>query len=268
MADDFIAFNGAPIHYRTLGSGPWVVLLHGFLESIAIWDAMAASLESSFSVLMIDLPGHGRSGMVNEIHSMPLMAGSVAAVTSHLGIQSFMVCGHSMGGYVALQLSSLMPEMVKGIVLLHSHAAPDDDVARQNRQRTIEIVQNDRHHFIHQFIPDLFAAENLDRLSSEIENLKNQAAATSGKAIIAALNGMMDRTGWLDFLMETKLPLLFVIGKDDSRMPYNKLLAQAMLPSHSEILLLSKVGHMGFLEAPEKIFPVIHDFFKRNLPGV
>lgn len=260
---DFISFRETPIHFRTTGSGPWVVLLHGFLESIEIWDGFAAQLEKDFSVLMVDLPGHGRSGVVDEIHSMGLMSECVMAVIGHIGISEFSICGHSMGGYVSLNIAETRPQQIKGLVLFHSHAAPDDETARENRQRTINIVKSNRSNFIHQFIPDLFADESKERLAAEIEILVNRAASTSGKSVVAALLGMMERKGGLDFLMSTEIPLLFVIGKNDNRMPYQKLLAQAMLPAHAEILLLDKVAHMGFLEAPEKTFPVVADFFKR-----
>ncbi|MBK6967423.1 MAG: alpha/beta hydrolase [Bacteroidales bacterium] len=261
---DFISFRETPIHFRTTGAGPWVVLLHGFIESLEIWDGFAAMLEKDFSVLMVDLPGHGRSGVVDLVHSMDLMAECVLEITDHLRIDSFTVCGHSMGGYVSLKIAETRPQQVKGVVLFHSHAAPDDETARENRLRTIKIVQQNRSGFIHQFIPDLFAEESKKRLVIEIESLTNRAASTSGKSVVAALYGMMERRGGFDFLMSTPLPVLFVIGKNDDRMPYQKLLAQAMLPAHAEILLLDKVGHMGFMEAPEKTFPVIRDFFRRS----
>lgn len=260
---EFISFRETPIHYRTTGTGPWVLLLHGFLESVEIWDSFAGQIEKDFSVLMVDLPGHGRSGVVDEVHSMDLMAESVLAVVDHLKIDSFAVCGHSMGGYVGLKLAEMRSGQLKGVALFHSHAAPDDEATKDNRRRTINIVKLNRTNFIHQFIPDLFAEENKERLAGEIEILTNRAASTSVKSVVAAIQGMMERKGSLDFLMSTEVPVLFVIGKNDSRMPYNKLMAQAMLPAHSEILLLDKVGHMGFIEAPEKTFPVVADFFKR-----
>ncbi len=261
---EFISFRNTPIHYRTTGQGPWVVLLHGFLESIEIWNGLAAELEKDFSLLMVDLPGHGRSGVVDEIHSMEMMAKSVAALIDHLDIAEFSICGHSMGGYVGLELAAMHPARAKRVVLFHSHAAPDDEQTKEDRLRTIEIVRNNRTNFIYQFIPDLFAEENQVRLSEEIKVLQNRAGSNSTKSVVAALGGMRLRKGWLDLLMSSEIPFLFVIGKNDSRMPYNKLMAQAMLPAHAEILLLDKVGHMGFLEAPERIFPVILDFFKRN----
>ncbi|HCT71698.1 MAG TPA: alpha/beta hydrolase, partial [Bacteroidales bacterium] len=56
-----ITYQNTPLFYRKTGKGPWVVLLHGFMESAEIWSGLAAVLEKDFSVLMIDLPGHGRS---------------------------------------------------------------------------------------------------------------------------------------------------------------------------------------------------------------
>lgn len=265
--DDFVRFNGTPIHFRFTGSGPCVVLLHGFLESVEIWDKFVSYLEKDFSVLSIDLPGHGRSGVAGEIHSMELMAASVFSVTDHLGIGNFTVCGHSMGGYISLKMAEIRSRQIHGVVLFHSHAAPDDEAAKENRRRTINIVNLNRSNFIHQFIPDLFAEENKERLSDEIEALTNRSAAISTKSVVASIRGMMEREGSLELLMATEIPFLFIIGKKDSRMQYNKLMAQAMLPAHAEILLLDNVGHMGFMEAPEKTLPVVAHFFRRCQPG-
>lgn len=258
-----ITYRNTPLFYRKTGKGPWIVLLHGFMESAEIWNGLATVLEKDFSVLMIDLPGHGRSGLLGEVHTMPDMAAAVSAILRYEGVDDFVLCGHSMGGYVAAELAANSGSRVKGMVLLHSHLAPDDEQAKENRNRTINIVKLNHTGFIHQFIPDLFAIENRERLSVEIEILTNRAAATPSRSIIASLEGMKIRKGSLDFLIQTELPLYFVIGKNDSRMPYNKVMAQAMLGRNVQVMLLDNVGHMGFLEAPEKVFPALRDFFRR-----
>lgn len=260
-----ISFKNAPIHYSKTGNGPVVILLHGFLESLEIWNDFTAQLEKEFSVLSIDLPGHGRSGLLDEVNSMTDMAEVVMAVADYEKVGNFVVCGHSMGGYVAVELAKREPNRIKGMVLLHSHVAPDDEQGKENRRRTINIVKLNHTGFIRQFIPDLFAEENRERLASEIEILSNRAASTSAKSIISSLQGMKERTGGLELLIETEMPVLFVIGRNDSRMPYQKIMAQTMMARNVQVQLLDKVGHMGFLEAPEKIFPVIRDFFRRCL---
>ena len=261
-----LAFQNAPINYEVTGSGPVVVLIHGFLESLEIWTEFTEILSEEFTVVSVDLPGHGRSGIMGETHTITMMADVVLSVCNYLSIDSFLICGHSMGGYVALDLASRYPLKVSGIVLFHSHAAPDDETARTNRDRTINIVKLNHSGFIHEFIPDLFAEANREILAPAIEIMRNRAAATSTKAVVAALEGMKMREGSIEFLTQTNIPIYFVMGKDDSRMPYNKIMAQAMLCKHSETLLLHDVGHMGFLEAPVKTLTAVRDFFRRNMP--
>lgn len=263
--ENHIIFNNQPLHYRVQGSGPWVILLHGFLESLEIWSELATDLSGKFSVLMVDLPGHGRSGLESEEQSIPLMAAGIRAVLAKLEIEEFILCGHSMGGYVSLEVAHEIPEKVKGLILLHSHAAPDDEKGKDNRNRTINIVKLNHSNFIHSFIPDLFAESNRERLSLQIDRLRNRSASTGPKAIIAALNAMRDREGAFDVIMNASFPIFFIIGKEDPKMAYEKIIAQSMLPQHAETLLLANVGHMGMIEAPDKIFPAIRDFCKRNL---
>lgn len=263
--NEHIVFNNQAIHYRTQGEGPWIVLLHGFLESMEIWNDLANTLSDRFSVLMIDLPGHGRSGVLGEEHPMPLLGAAMRAVISHLEIGSFILCGHSMGGYVSLEIAKTERSAVKGLILFHSHAAPDDDKAKENRTRTVNIVRQNHTSFIHQFIPGMFAEVNHTRLSDQIERLRNRSASTSGRSITAALFGMRDRQGGIALLMEAEFPVMFILGKDDSKIPVDKALEQITLANHTELLLLKDVGHMGFLEAPEIIFPAIKHFCERNL---
>jgi pimeloyl-ACP methyl ester carboxylesterase len=260
-----IIFNNQPVNYRTQGSGPWVVLLHGFLESLEIWSDLANNLSDKFSVLMIDLPGHGRSGLADDIQTIPLMAAAVRAVMASAGVDEFVLCGHSMGGYISLEIAREVPDKTKGLILFHSHAAPDDEKSKENRNRTINVVKLNHANYIHSFIPDLFAQSNKEKLADKIERLRNRAASTSGKAIIAALTAMRDREGAFDVVMNSTFPICFIIGKDDTRMSYEKIVAQTMLANHAEILMLSNVGHMGIIEAPDITFPFIKSFCARYL---
>ncbi len=74
---------------------------------------------------------------------------------------------------------------------------------------------------------------------------------------------MRDREDTLEVLKKTAFPVFFVVGKQDSRIPLEKILPQLPLPAHAEVIILDKTGHMGFVETPEKIFPAVGDFLKR-----
>lgn len=253
-------YSGKKIAYYTKGEGNTIVLLHGFIESGKIWDHFAEVLVENFKVVVIDLPGHGRSEVVAEVHGMDLMAEVVNKVLLTEKISEAVVIGHSMGGYVGLEFAQLYPEMLKGLVLFHSQAAPDNEETRENRRRTINIVKQNRAGFIKQFIPDLFDQRYVGNYQEEIAGLLEEASKMSPEGIIAAIAGMKDRRGGLLFLMNTDKPVLFIIGKQDSRIPYNQVLAQAVIPAHSEVLLLDHVGHMGYIEAPQIILQAIRHF--------
>lgn len=258
-----VLFQHKNIAYQISGKGPALVLLHGFLESKAIWDDFTETLQKEFTVLAIDLPGHGESELIDETHSMQLMAEAVKAVLLAENIPQVVITGHSMGGYCALQFAVDNQEMVKGLVLFHSHANADTDEAKENRRRTINIVKQNRGGFIRQFIPDLFDQKHVEKYAVPIQKLQDQAALMTPDAIIAALSGMRDRASQLQYLLLTEIPVLFIIGKQDSRMPYHHLMAQAVIPSHSEILLLEDVGHMGYIEAPGITLQALRHFVMR-----
>lgn len=255
-----LQFQQQSITYQITGSGPALILLHGFLESKVIWDNFTQKLQDEFTVIAIDLPGHGESGVVSDNHSMQLMSGVVKEVLDAEKISQAVIAGHSMGGYVALQFAADHENLLKGLVLFHSHANADTDEAKENRRRTINIVKQNRGGFIRQFIPDLFDQRHVAEYSADIEKLQEQAALMSPEAIIAALAGMRDRESQLQYLLLSEIPVMFIIGKQDARMPYNQLMAQAVIPSHSEVLLLEDVGHMGYIEAPRKTLQALRHF--------
>ena len=260
-----ITFKNHKISFKDEGQGKAIVLLHGFMESLQIWDDFTDVLSKSFRVVRVDLPGHGETPVMDEVHSMALMAETVKTVLDALEIDKYVMIGHSMGGYVTLEFAKQFPDLLAGFCLFHSHAAADNAAAKENRRRTINIVKLNRAGFIQQFIPELFAKTNVEKFAGEIKNLQNQSANTSAEGIIAALRGMKERSGSLGLLINTKLPVLFIAGKHDARIPIQNIMAQAILPSHTEVLILGGVGHMGFIEAKKETLGMIERFAKRML---
>jgi pimeloyl-ACP methyl ester carboxylesterase len=181
-------------------------------------------------------------------------------VLDALDVNSCVMVGHSMGGYVTLEFAKQFPEMLNGMCLFHSHAAADTEEVKENRRRTIEMIKLNRKGFIKQFIPDLFAEINVEQFAKEIDRLWKIADKMSGQSIIAALQGMMERSGKLDLLLNSTIPVLFIAGKEDMRIPVQNVLAQGILPRHSEVLVLADVGHMGFIEAKQQTIDMISCF--------
>lgn len=262
-----IEFSGKSVNYQIEGSGKTIVLLHGFMESLTMWQYFSTQLSETFQVLSIDLPGHGKTDFFADTHTMELMADVVKAVLDHEGINKCVMIGHSMGGYVTAEFANLFPDKLLGIGLFHSQVSDDNEEARKNRGRTIELIKKQRLSFINNFIPDLFDPANVETFKDEIAQLIDESSQMETGAIVAALDGMKIRNDHEELLKHVKFPVMFVSGKKDVRIPVEKVLYQGSLPKHSELLILDNVGHMGHIEEQEKTLAFVESFCERaSLP--
>lgn len=221
-------------------------------------------MSPNYQVLTVDLPGSGKSSVFSDIHTMEFMAEAVNLILEKEKIAQSIVVGHSMGGYVALALAEKYPKKLEGIVLFHSQAAADDEQGKINRNRTIEVVKKNHKDFINIFIPLMFAEKNQSVFTKEISELKELASNTSSDAVIAALAGMRDRKDNTEFLAQFSDPVFFIVGKQDSRIQFEKVVAQISIPKNCEALILEGVGHMGFIEAREITCLALEHFFERD----
>ena len=263
--ESFLTYRDKNIAFKTQGNGKAIVLLHGFLESMKIWDEMVNELSRDYQVITIDLPGFGMSDSFDSIHSMEFMADIVNRLLDFLGINKCILVGHSMGGYIALSFAEKFPEKLMGLVIFHSHAKADNSETKINRERAIEVIASDKGRFILNFIPDLFAPDNVEKYKKQIDTLIKNSEKFSKQGIIAAIEGMKHRDDKTDVLKNADFPILFIIGKLDPRISFHDVMEQVAMPRHSELLLLSDVGHMGFIEAKDKCQRSIKSFADRVL---
>ncbi len=257
-----IKVDGRMVHYRDEGrnNNKTVVLLHGFLQNLDVWSSYVLSYMRDFRVITIDLPGHGHTDSYGEVHSMDMMARVVKTVLDEAGVNQCVMVGHSMGGYVALAFAEKYPYSLRGLGLINSHALSDSGSHRESRQAVCEQVKENRASFIVNFVPSLFDSANRAALSQDIKDLQEQCLETRTESIIAAQMGMMNRPSRIAVLEKLEIPVMFIYGKNDNRIPIEIAITQAMIPSHSEILLLDHVGHMSFMEEREYVKPRIKNF--------
>ena len=258
--DKQIVLDGKEIHYYIEGRGNTLVLLHGYLESKEMWKAHQQALSTSFQLICIALAGHGRTSNFGTVHTMPLMAKLVYTVLKAEEIIKCVMIGHSMGGYVALAFAAKYPNLLSGFGLFHSHASADNAQTKLNRERTMDLIKGDKGHFIFHFIPTLYAEENVERFQEEIKAQTDIALSMSKENVLAAMAGIKERESSLDVLTETEVPVLFILGKQDPRIPIASVLAQTSLPKTSQTLMLSNSGHMGWLEEQNKTIAAIRGF--------
>ena len=218
-----LLFNNTPIHYTSTGSGDPVILLHGFLESKEIWEPFISEFSQYGQVVTIDLPGHGQSGCISEVHSMELMAETVNAVLEKLELQRCDFIGHSMGGYVMLAFMEKYPEKVKDIMLLNSHPKEDSEEKKETRTRSIEVVRRNKKAYLSMAISNLLTPEDDVKFASEVQELKERAYKFPTAGITAALEGMKIRKDRTDILKSYSGTKVVVAGQEDPIMDIKEI---------------------------------------------
>ena len=264
IQDKFVSYKNTQIRYRDSGKGTVVVLLHGFLERLEMWEYFASKISKSNRVISIDLLGHGETESVGYVHSMETMAEYVKAVLDKLRIRKYILVGHSMGGYVALALSEQFADNVKGLCLFHSTSLADSDEKKKNRDQAIVLVKEDHKSFIRKAIPMLFRPKNRKIFSEEVKEAKNMALTTNKQGIVAALEGMKSRYDYEAILHFAPYPKQMIIGKYDRALPYDTLIQQV---EGIENITVSEfpVAHMGHIEAREDTLKALRGFIKSVL---
>ena len=109
--------NGINIHYRHVGQGPCLVMIHGIASNLALWLNIQRAMAEEFQVTTYDLRGHGYSDMLPEGYTSADMAADLNALLDHLDIEQTYLVGHSFGGLVALHYTVLHPERVVKLVM-------------------------------------------------------------------------------------------------------------------------------------------------------
>jgi pimeloyl-ACP methyl ester carboxylesterase len=260
----FHSFRGGRVHYSDLGSGPVIVLLHGYLESSEVWNGFAEKLSSEFRVITVDLPGHGYSDVYGEVHSMEFMAMVIKDLIDSLDLKKVFLTGHSLGGYITLAFLELFPDYLSGYCLFHSQPFPDPPAALEKRKREIEIVKAGKKNLMY---PDnvirMYAPSSLVRFSDALQRSKDIASQIPGEGIIAVLNGMMIRPSRLSYMEEGNIPCLWILGLMDSYIPCDFIQTMVNLPVNAKVFILKKSGHLGFIEEEENSLRAIIEFISK-----
>jgi pimeloyl-ACP methyl ester carboxylesterase len=247
----FFESSNGRVHFETIGSGPVLVLLHGFLENLEMWQEMLPTLSKSYQVVQIDLCGHGKSPVLKTKPAISLMAKSVNEVLADLKINRFMVVGHSMGGYVALELLKQSPDQIVGLCLYHSTASADSEEKRENRDRAIKAVNANKQDFIIAAIPQLFSPENQTKCAVEIENAIEVARRTRMEGILYCLKAMKLRNDHSKLVTSNAHKIFYVVGEYDSVLPLTMMQQEMQLVNRYHRIVLKDTGHMSHLEKPD-----------------
>ncbi len=240
----------AKLNYRMFGNGRPVVFLHGFLESLTMWNFL--DLEKlDIQCICIDLPGHGKSELLDDAEpSLNYFASEVESLMKQLTIPSYSVVGHSMGGYVGLQLMN-QTKAVDQLVLMNSTYWADAEQKKRDRILVAELVQHSKSLFLKTAIPNLFLSP--EKHKTAIRDLIEEAMQQSSGAIAYTSLAMRNRVDYTDFAMLNCDRISIIQGVEDKT-----VLKSAIDESNKNRIKVYDIHDCGHMAHIEKSAEVIH----------
>lgn len=230
-----------------------LLFIHGFGEDRQIWDDFLPQFEWSHKAEVVDYAHWEDCKSIAEY---------AQKIKKTLNEDAYVLVGHSMGGYIALELAAQFPEMVKGVVMVNSTAKADTEEKKLQRDKTIEfLLNNGTELFIESFLPNMFAASKIKEREGIIEQLKQRYKKLSNKALAIATESMKNRKDFQQFMQETQIPFLFIAGEEDSFFTPDSILSYLDFNgSFHSLVSLPMVGHHASYEAPGAVHYLISEF--------
>ncbi len=248
------------ISYKKVGNGNTkIILCHGFGEASFIWDNLVTHLSKTYTCIIPSLPGCEETDLYDYV-SIDSMANDIYNVIMHEQILTCYFVGHSMGGYIGLAFAKKHESLLHGLLLVNSTIYADTQEKIDARKKTNEFIKaNTVLDYAKISIPNLYSVTSKALYKNIIsKHIAQTAAVISKEALIAQNKAMIERPSSEAFIIETLLPIGFIIGKQDEVIPLQKSLTQSVLPKNSYIKVLDNVGHMSIQET--NIAPYIIEY--------
>lgn len=238
-------------------SGLRVVLLHGLGETSAVWYHVSEYLhEGGAMVLTPDLPGAGtaRHYAASELENLDFFAREIIKQDEE---KPAIWIGHSMGGYLALAIARLRPDLVQGLMLFQSTPEADSEEKRMKREQSIRIYNQNPKLFLQEFYRNLFAEP--DKHSDLITSLLEYGLSLNPDQFTATLRALRDRQDSTSLFAQLSIPKAVLAGRYDAVLPFERLKSLAH-ECQARFYAAEKSGHMTMYEEPDATLQALKDF--------
>ncbi len=258
------AVRGVEMAYIDVGSGPVLLLLHGFPFDKSMWsDQVEAVTAAGFRAVAPDLRGLGETKLTGEISTMDDMARDSAALLDDLHIDRATVCGLSMGGYVAFEFVHLFPSRVSGLVLAGTRAPADNEQEKAGREQQVQtMLRAGLVPISIATLPKLLAERTCAEQPDVVKRVRTMITGAHPKGAAAAQRGMAARRDYTDDLQNINVPTLIIVGREDPIRPVADAEFMHERIQNSRLEIIEDAAHMTNLEQPEVFNRVLIDFLR------
>jgi pimeloyl-ACP methyl ester carboxylesterase len=255
------------LHVVDQGSGRTLLLVHGFPLDHSMWQGQIGDLARDYRVLAPDLRGFGRSAVTTGTVSMEQFADDLAALLDALCIrQPVVLCGLSMGGYVAWQFWRRHRSRLAGLIVCDTRAVADTPEGAQLRLATAErVLAEGACVLAATMLEKLFAPSTLTQRPDVIESSRQVILATRPAGAAAAARGLAQRPDVTADLSRIDVPTLVLCGERDAISTVDEMRGIATRIPGAEFVVIPEAGHMAPLENPGPVNTAIRRFLS-DLP--
>src|ERR1700686_943212 len=242
--------DGIQIYYEVHGSGPPLLLTHGYSSTSAMWQGQIEALSKRHKLVLWDMRGHGQSDYPDDpaAYSEALTVADMAALLDEVGARSAIVGGLSLGGYMALAFYRAHPERVRALLIIDTGPGFKKDDARD--------AWNKRAHDT----GDRFEREGLSVLKSASRE-RSDVSHRDARGLARAARGMLtqrDARG-IEVLPEIKVPALVVVGADDTPFLAASDYMAAKIPGAKKVVVPA-AGHAVNIDQPQAFIAAVLPF--------
>jgi pimeloyl-ACP methyl ester carboxylesterase len=242
--------DGVGIYFEVHGSGPALLLTHGFSATADMWRGQVEALSKDHSVIIWDMRGHGRSDYPEDLeaYSEALTIGDMAALLDRAGAGRAVIGGFSLGGYMSLAFHRAHPGRVKALLIISSGPGFKKDEAREGwNERALAAAA-------------LFEKQGLAALQSSSPE-RATARHRSAKGLACAARGMLTQRDAriIESLPEIKVPSLIIAGSEDTSFLAASEYMANRIPGARRVVIPG-AGHAVNIDQPEAFMEAVQPF--------
>jgi pimeloyl-ACP methyl ester carboxylesterase len=242
--------DGVSIHYEVHGSGPPLILTHGYSSTSGMWQGQIAALSKNHKLVLWDMRGHGRSDYPADpaAYSEALTVADIAALLDAVGADKAIVGGLSLGGYMSLAFYRAHPERVRALLIIDTGPGFKKDDARE--------AWNKRAHDT----GDRFEREGLEVLKSASRE-RSSVTHRDASGLARAARGMLAQRDArvIESLPDIKVPSLVVVGADDTPFLAASDYMAAKIPGAQKVVIPA-AGHAANIDQPKAFNDAVVSF--------
>src|SRR5687767_1120600 len=248
-----IVINNLRVSYSDHGpdNTPVIIFIHGFPFNKSMWNVQMDTLKDNYRVIAYDIRGHGNSDAGIDNFFIELFVNDLLRLMEALGIEKSILCGLSLGGYIALNAVLKYPDRFDGLILNDTQCIADTPEIKENRCiAIIRIKEKGVELYADEIIKNLVAPESFTKKKNIVATVREMIISTTKHSLYNTLHALADRKETCSRLQEINIPVLIMVGKEDKITPIaaGQLMHEKIL--NSMLKIIQHAGHLSNLENP------------------